>query len=85
VTSSAPWAAAGSSSPSSIQRRLLRPRIDVGSGLATTWREQGLLTGPPDVTRVFERLARRALEPRAMSPEAFGALVREDFAKMARG
>jgi len=33
---------------------------------------------------VLDRLARQGVEPRAMSPEAFGALLGEDFAKMAR-
>ena len=33
---------------------------------------------------MLEKLAKQGVEPRAMSPEAFGALLREDYAKMAR-
>jgi Tripartite tricarboxylate transporter family receptor len=33
---------------------------------------------------MLERLANQGVEPRAMSPEAFGALLRADFAKMAK-
>ena len=34
--------------------------------------------------RILERLARQGIEPRALSPDAFNALLRADFAKMAR-
>ena len=34
--------------------------------------------------RILERLARQGVEPRPLSPDAFNALLREDFAKMAR-
>ena len=34
--------------------------------------------------RILERLARQGIEPRALSPDAFNALLREDFVKMAR-
>ena len=34
--------------------------------------------------RILERLARQGIEPRPLSPDAFNALLREDFAKMAR-
>ncbi len=34
--------------------------------------------------RILERLARQGIEPRALSPDAFSALLREDFVKMAR-
>jgi len=33
---------------------------------------------------ILERLAKQGIEPRALSPEAFNALLRADFAKMAR-
>ena len=33
---------------------------------------------------ILERLARQGIEPRALSPDAFNALLREDFVKMAR-
>jgi len=33
---------------------------------------------------ILDRLARQGIEPRALSPEAFNALLRADFAKMAR-
>jgi tripartite-type tricarboxylate transporter receptor subunit TctC len=33
---------------------------------------------------ILERLAKQGVEPRAMSADAFGALLRADFAKMAR-
>ena len=33
---------------------------------------------------ILERLARQGIEPRALSPDAFNALLRADFAKMAR-
>jgi tripartite-type tricarboxylate transporter receptor subunit TctC len=33
---------------------------------------------------ILERLARQGIEPQALAPEAFAALLREDFAKMAR-
>ncbi len=33
---------------------------------------------------ILERLARQGMEPQALSPEVFGALLREHFAKMAR-
>ena len=34
--------------------------------------------------RILERLARQGIEPRALGPDAFNALLREDFVKMAR-
>ena len=34
--------------------------------------------------RILERLARQGIEPRPLSPDAFNALLREDFVKMAR-
>ena len=34
--------------------------------------------------RILERLARQGIEPRALSPDEFNALLREDFVKMAR-
>ena len=34
--------------------------------------------------RILERLARQGIEPRPLSPDAFGALLRKDFVKMAR-
>jgi len=34
--------------------------------------------------RILERLARQGIEPRALSPDAFNALLRADFPKMAR-
>ena len=34
--------------------------------------------------RILERLARQGIEPRPLSPDAFNALLRADFAKMAR-
>ena len=34
--------------------------------------------------RILERLARQGIEPRPLSPDAFSALLREDFVKMAR-
>jgi len=34
--------------------------------------------------RILERLARQGIEPRPLSPDAFHALLRADFAKMAR-
>ena len=34
--------------------------------------------------RILERLARQGIEPRALSPDAFNALLREDFVKMVR-
>ena len=40
----------------------------------------GLLRDPV----ILGRLAKQGIEPQALSPEAFGALLREDFAKMAR-
>jgi tripartite-type tricarboxylate transporter receptor subunit TctC len=33
---------------------------------------------------ILDRLAKQGIEPRALSPEAFNALLRADFAKMAR-
>jgi tripartite-type tricarboxylate transporter receptor subunit TctC len=33
---------------------------------------------------ILERLARQGIEPRPLSPDAFSALLREDFVKMAR-
>jgi len=33
---------------------------------------------------ILERLAKQGIEPRALSPEAFNALLREDYVKMAR-
>jgi tripartite-type tricarboxylate transporter receptor subunit TctC len=33
---------------------------------------------------MLDRLAKQGVEPQAMSPEAFGALLRADFDKMAR-
>jgi tripartite-type tricarboxylate transporter receptor subunit TctC len=33
---------------------------------------------------ILERLARQGIEPQALAPEAFAALLREDFARMAR-
>ena len=33
---------------------------------------------------ILDRLAKQGVEPKAMSPEAFGTLLRADFAKMAR-
>jgi tripartite-type tricarboxylate transporter receptor subunit TctC len=33
---------------------------------------------------ILDRLAKQGVEPKAMSPDAFGALLRADFAKMAR-
>jgi tripartite-type tricarboxylate transporter receptor subunit TctC len=33
---------------------------------------------------ILERLARQGIEPQALTPEAFAALLREDFARMAR-
>jgi tripartite-type tricarboxylate transporter receptor subunit TctC len=33
---------------------------------------------------ILERLARQGIEPRPLSPDAFNALLREDFVKMAR-
>ncbi|HET7198616.1 MAG TPA: tripartite tricarboxylate transporter substrate-binding protein, partial [Burkholderiales bacterium] len=33
---------------------------------------------------ILERLAKQGVEPRAMSPEQFGALLKEDYARMAR-
>jgi len=39
-----------------------------------------LLKDPP----ILERLAKQGIEPRALSPEAFNALLRADLAKMAR-
>ena len=33
---------------------------------------------------ILDRLAKQGVEPQAMSPEAFGSLLRADFAKMAR-
>ena len=34
--------------------------------------------------RILERLARQGIEPRPLSPDAFSALLRNDFVKMAR-
>ena len=34
--------------------------------------------------RILERLARQGIEPRPLSPDAFSALLRKDFVKMAR-
>ena len=34
--------------------------------------------------RILERLARQGIEPRALGPDAFNALLREDFVKMVR-
>jgi tripartite-type tricarboxylate transporter receptor subunit TctC len=33
---------------------------------------------------ILERLAKQGIEPQALSPEAFDALLRADFEKMAR-
>jgi tripartite-type tricarboxylate transporter receptor subunit TctC len=41
----------------------------------------GTLLGDPVI---LDRLAKQGIEPRALSPEAFNALLRADFAKMAR-
>ena len=41
-------------------------------------------TGDPVAALILDRLARQGIEPRALSPEAFNALLRADFAKMAR-
>jgi tripartite-type tricarboxylate transporter receptor subunit TctC len=35
-------------------------------------------------TSVLDRLAKQGVEPRAMTPDALNALLREDFQRMAR-
>jgi len=40
----------------------------------------GLLKDPV----ILDRLAKQGIEPKALSPEAFNALLRADFTKMAR-